>query len=89
MDPPRAILLFGEADALFGRRSEISDSDDRYANIEVGQLLKTTFPNSTLLCASVLSPRRVSRPRECSVVPEAAVTDALDRDICAAGARHT
>jgi hypothetical protein len=34
-----AILLFDEADALFGRRSEVKDSHDRYANIEVGYLL--------------------------------------------------
>ena len=30
-----AVLLFDEADALFGKRSEIKDSHDRYANIEV------------------------------------------------------
>src|SRR6201999_2369935 len=30
-----AILLFDEADALFGKRTEIKDSHDRYANIEV------------------------------------------------------
>src|SRR5262249_27598752 len=30
-----AILLFDEADALFGKRSEVKDSHDRYANIEV------------------------------------------------------
>jgi hypothetical protein len=35
-----AILLFDEADALFGRRSEIKDSHDRYANIEVSYLLQ-------------------------------------------------
>jgi hypothetical protein len=34
------ILLFDEADALFGRRSEVRDSHDRYANIEVGYLLQ-------------------------------------------------
>ena len=34
------ILFFDEADALFGRRSEVSDSHDRYANIEVGYLLQ-------------------------------------------------
>jgi hypothetical protein len=34
-----AILLFDEADALFGKRSEVKDSHDRYANIEVGYLL--------------------------------------------------
>jgi SpoVK/Ycf46/Vps4 family AAA+-type ATPase len=34
-----AVLLFDEADALFGKRSEIKDSHDRYANIEVAYLL--------------------------------------------------
>jgi predicted nucleic acid-binding protein len=35
-----AILFFDEADALFGRRSEVKDSHDRYANIEVNYLLQ-------------------------------------------------
>ncbi|MBX2796099.1 MAG: ATP-binding protein [Myxococcales bacterium] len=35
-----AILLFDEADALFGRRSEVRDARDRYANLEVGFLLQ-------------------------------------------------
>jgi hypothetical protein len=35
-----ALLLFDEADALFGKRSEVSDSHDRYANIEVSYLLQ-------------------------------------------------
>lgn len=34
------ILLFDEADALFGKRSDVKDSHDRYANIEVGYLLQ-------------------------------------------------
>jgi SpoVK/Ycf46/Vps4 family AAA+-type ATPase len=34
-----AVLLIDEADALFGRRSEVKDSHDRYANIEVSYLL--------------------------------------------------
>ena len=35
-----AILFFDEADALFGKRSEIRDAHDRYANIEVSYLLQ-------------------------------------------------
>jgi hypothetical protein len=35
-----AILFFDEADALFGKRSEVKDSHDRYANIEVSYLLQ-------------------------------------------------
>jgi SpoVK/Ycf46/Vps4 family AAA+-type ATPase len=35
-----AILFFDEADALFGKRSEVKDAHDRYANIEIGYLLQ-------------------------------------------------
>jgi hypothetical protein len=35
-----AILFFDEADALFGKRSEVKDSHDRYANIEINFLLQ-------------------------------------------------
>lgn len=35
-----AILLFDEADALFGKRSEVKNSHDRYANIEISYLLQ-------------------------------------------------
>jgi len=34
------ILFFDEADALFGRRTEVKDSHDRYANIETNYLLQ-------------------------------------------------
>lgn len=39
-DDGGAILFFDEADALFGRRSEVKDSHDRYANIEINYLLQ-------------------------------------------------
>jgi len=35
-----ALLLFDEADALFGKRTEVKDSHDRYANLEVSYLLQ-------------------------------------------------
>ena len=35
-----AILFFDEADALFGKRSEVKDSHDRYANVEIAYLLQ-------------------------------------------------
>jgi SpoVK/Ycf46/Vps4 family AAA+-type ATPase len=35
-----SILFFDEADALFGKRTEVKDSHDRYANIEINYLLK-------------------------------------------------
>lgn len=39
-DSSGAVLLFDEADALFGKRSDVKDSHDRYANIEVAYLLQ-------------------------------------------------
>ena len=39
-DSAGSILFFDEADALFGKRTEVKDSHDRYANIEVGYLLQ-------------------------------------------------
>jgi hypothetical protein len=39
-DNANAILLFDEADALFGKRSEVKDAHDRYANLEVAYLLQ-------------------------------------------------
>jgi SpoVK/Ycf46/Vps4 family AAA+-type ATPase len=35
-----AILFFDEADALFGKRTEVKDAHDRYANLEIGYLLQ-------------------------------------------------
>jgi len=34
------VLFFDEADALFGKRTDVKDSHDRYANIEIGYLLE-------------------------------------------------
>ncbi|MGI8683970.1 MAG: ATP-binding protein [Acidimicrobiales bacterium] len=39
-DQINGVLLFDEADALFGKRSEVRDAHDRYANIEVAYLLQ-------------------------------------------------
>src|SRR5262249_17794204 len=49
-----AILFFDEADALFGKRSETSDSHDRYANIEVAYLLQKMegYPAAVILATN-------------------------------------
>jgi hypothetical protein len=39
-DRADAVLFFDEADALFGKRSEVKDAHDRYANIEINYLLQ-------------------------------------------------
>jgi AAA+ superfamily predicted ATPase len=53
-DGSNAILLFDEADALFGKRSEVSDSHDRYANIEVAYLLQRmeAYPGAVILATN-------------------------------------
>jgi SpoVK/Ycf46/Vps4 family AAA+-type ATPase len=35
-----AVLMFDEADALFGKRTDVADAHDRYANIEISYLLQ-------------------------------------------------
>ena len=49
-----AILFFDEADALFGKRSEVRDSHDRYANIEVAYLLQKmeSYPGAVILATN-------------------------------------
>ncbi len=50
-----AILFFDEADALFGKRSEVKDSHDRYANIEIGYLLQRmeTYDGVAILASNL------------------------------------
>ncbi|MFZ0746401.1 MAG: AAA family ATPase [Terracidiphilus sp.] len=50
-----AVLFFDEADALFGKRSEVRDSHDRYANIEINYLLqKMELYEGTVILATNL-----------------------------------
>src|SRR4029077_2282191 len=63
-----AILLFDEADALFGKRSEVKDSHDRYANIEIDYLLQRmeSFGGLAILATnmkSTLDPAFIRRLR--------------------------
>jgi SpoVK/Ycf46/Vps4 family AAA+-type ATPase len=50
-----AAVLFDEADALFGKRSEVRDAHDRYANIEVAYLLQRleAFDGLTILTTNL------------------------------------
>ncbi len=50
-----AILLFDEADAIFGKRSEVKDAHDRYANLEVAYLLQKMeeYPGITILTTNL------------------------------------
>lgn len=51
------ILFFDEADALFGKRSEVKDSHDRYANIEINYLLQRmeTYRGLAILATNMKS----------------------------------
>jgi hypothetical protein len=55
-DPAGSILFFDEADALFGERTEVRDSHDRYANIEVSSLLQRLESFSGLVIFATASP---------------------------------
>jgi SpoVK/Ycf46/Vps4 family AAA+-type ATPase len=50
-----AILFFDEADALFGKRSQVKDAHDRYANVEVSYLLQRieVFPGLAILASNL------------------------------------
>ncbi len=50
-----AMLLFDEADALFGKRTEVKDSHDRHANVEVSYLLQRieSFPGLAVLTTNL------------------------------------
>src|SRR5229473_1261292 len=52
-----SILFFDEADALFGKRSEVKDSHDRYANIEINYLLQRmeTYSGLAILATNMKS----------------------------------
>jgi predicted nucleic acid-binding protein len=52
-----AILFFDECDALFGKRSEVKDSHDRYANIEINYLLQRmeSFTGLAILATNMKS----------------------------------
>ena len=51
-----AILFFDEADALFGKRSEVKDAQDRFANVEISYLLQQmeSFDGVTILATNLL-----------------------------------
>ncbi len=52
-----AMLFFDEADALFGKRSEVKDAHDRYANIEVAYLLQRmeAYDGAVILASNLRS----------------------------------
>jgi SpoVK/Ycf46/Vps4 family AAA+-type ATPase len=63
-----AILFFDEADALFGKRSEVKDSHDRYANIEVSYLLQRMESFGGVTIVGTKAPVEIASCRFCRFV---------------------
>jgi SpoVK/Ycf46/Vps4 family AAA+-type ATPase len=66
------VLFFDEADALFGKRSEVKDSHDRYANIEINYLLDRIEAHPGLIVVASNARDRVPdrlRRHACDEVP--------------------
>jgi ATPase family associated with various cellular activities (AAA) len=77
-----AVLFFDEADALFGKRSEVRDAHDRYANIEVAYLLQRmeSHPGAVVLATNLRSNMDDAFLRRLDVVVEFPMPAADDRE---------
>jgi SpoVK/Ycf46/Vps4 family AAA+-type ATPase len=67
-----AILFFDEADALFGKRTDVKDAHDRYANIEVNYLLQRMERHAGLVIVATNAPVKVASCRFCRYIALAA-----------------
>jgi hypothetical protein len=77
-----AILFFDEADALFGKRSEVKDAHDRYANIEVAFLLQRleAFDGVVILASNLAGNVDPAFSRRIQFVIEFPLPDATSRE---------
>ncbi|MGD2129310.1 MAG: ATP-binding protein [Lysobacterales bacterium] len=77
-----AILLFDEADALFGKRSDVKDSHDRYANIEVSYLLQRmeAYTGLAILTTNLKKALDTAFQRRLRFVVQFAFPDARQRE---------
>jgi hypothetical protein len=75
------VLFFDEADALFGKRSEVSDAHDRYANLEIAYLLQRIerFDGLAVLATNLRSNLDEAFARRLSLVVEFPRPDAAER----------
>ncbi|HEY9694208.1 MAG TPA: ATP-binding protein [Oculatellaceae cyanobacterium] len=78
-----AILFFDEADALFGKRSEVQDARDRYANIEVGYLLQKMeeYEGIAILTTNLRSNMDTAFERRLRFIIEFVLPDAKNRHL--------
>ena len=75
-----SVLFFDEADALFGRRTEVSDAHDRYANLDTAYLLKRieSFEGVVILATRT---RPVDPPDWVKVIVEEGDDDPEERSV--------
>ncbi len=75
------VLLFDEADAVFGRRSEVKDAHDRYANVESAYLLQRmeTFDGLAILATNLRANIDEAFTRRLDVVVDFPLPDAAHR----------
>ena len=78
----RAVLVFDEADVLFGKRTEIRDAHDRYANLEVGYLLQRmeAYEGLVILTTNSRSSMDTSFLRRLRFIVEFPVPSPLERE---------
>jgi hypothetical protein len=76
-----AILFFDEADAIFGKRSEVKDAHDRYANIEVSYLLQRmeVYDGVTILATNLRANLDEAFTRRLNVVVDFPFPDVTQR----------
>ena len=77
-----AILFFDEADALFGKRGDVKDSHDRYANLEVSYLLQRVeqFEGITILASNLQANIDEAFVRRLSFIIEFPLPDRAERE---------
>jgi hypothetical protein len=77
------VLLFDEADAVFGRRSEVKDAHDRYANIESAYLLQRmeTFDGLAVLATNLRANIDEAFTRRLDVLVDFPLPDAAHRSV--------
>ncbi len=76
-----AVLFFDEADALFGKRTEVKDAHDRYANVETGYLLQRieTFDGIVILATNFKKNVDEAFMRRMAVVVEFPMPEVAER----------
>ena len=77
-----AVLAFEEADALFGKRTEVRDAHDRYANLEVAYLLQRieAYGGVTVLTSNLRQNLDSAFIRRFRFIVEFPVPDVADRE---------